>query len=356
MQFFIHLWTNLEYFKLLNEGALLSKWKDDREIAKFFTSNYPWELAETLSPQYEINFVTLRELKRKFGQDFADKIDGIYYGSDNCEYLAGYKKDVEWAIEAFKEFNKVYPPHKVRTFVFVTPYVGNKMLWFLEESLAYLNELSIKNPIEVVVNDFWVLRILRNKYPKLKPVMWRVIHKLLKTPLIDTFGYDVHPSGELIKNKSAQDIEKMKDEIIKWQLRFYNSAEVSLEHYRDFLKKNGIERVTLDYMEKRQDLYDNTRFGDIGVDIYYPWALIFTGRLCDTSAVENPTRGYYATDDICPRTCNRYDIYYKIKTTSYKMIQRGNAAFRSEVNLDYLEDAFVKNDANRLVYSPFISV
>lgn len=148
----------------------------------------------------------------------------------------------------------------------------------------------------------------------------------------------------------------MKDEIIKWQLRFYNSAEVSLEHYRDFLKKNGIERVTLDYMEKRQDLYDNTRFGDIGVDIYYPWALIFTGRLCDTSAVENPTRGYYATDDICPRTCNRYDIYYKIKTTSYKMIQRGNAAFRSEVNLDYLEDAFVKNDANRLVYSPFISV
>jgi len=36
----------------------------------------------------------------------------------------------------------------------VTPYVGNKMLEKLEESLSYLNELKIKNPIEIVVNDF----------------------------------------------------------------------------------------------------------------------------------------------------------------------------------------------------------
>jgi hypothetical protein len=61
------------------------------------------------------------------------------------------------------------------------------------------------------------------------------------------------------------------------------------------------------------------------VDVYYPWALIFTGRLCDTSAVENPSRGYYATDDVCPRSCDRYDVSYKIKTVGYKMIQRGNA-------------------------------
>lgn len=356
MKLFIHLWTNLEYFKLLHQGFLLSQWKSDRELAQFFTQNYPWELAETISPQYEINFLSIRELKRKFWQDFFNKIEWIYYGSDNCEYLAWYKKDVEWAIAEFREFNKKYPPHTVRTFTFVTPYVGNTMIKFLDESLEYLNNLEIKNPIEVVVNDFWVLRLISKKYPKLKPIMWRVIHKLLKTPLIDTFWYDVHPSGELIKNKSAQDIEKMKSEIVKWQLRFYNSAEVSLELFRDFLKKYNIDRVTLDYMEKREWLYDNSRFWDVGVDVYYPWALIFTGRLCDTSAIENPSRWYYAVDDICPRTCNRYDIYYKIKTINYKMMQRGNAGFRSELNLDYLSDDFSKNDVNRLVFSPFISV
>jgi hypothetical protein len=183
-----------------------------------------------------------------------------------------------------------------------------------------------------------------------------VIHKLLKTPLIDTYGYEVHPAGEHIKNKSQAEIDVLRAEIVKWQLRFYNSTEVSLSLYRNFLNKYKIDRVALDYMERRGELYDNSRFGDIGIDLYYPWALIFTGRLCDTSAIENPARGYYAIDDICPRTCARYDIGYKIKTSGYKMIQRGNAAYRSELKLDSLSPDFVNNQSNRIIYAPFVSV
>ncbi|NDK08380.1 hypothetical protein EOM39_03995 [Candidatus Gracilibacteria bacterium] len=357
MQLFIHLGTNLEYFKLLNEGFLLSMGKEDRDIANFILENYPGELATNISPQYEVNFVSIREIKRKFGPDAFNKIDGIYYGSDNCEYLVPYKNEVENAIEEFKEFNKKYPPHKVRTFTLVTPYVGDKMLSYLEESLGYLNNLSIKNPIEVVINDFGVLNLVYKKYTNLKPIFGRVIHKLLKTPLIDTYGYEAHPSGELIKNKTEQEKKVLRDEIVKWQLKFYNSAEVSLDIYQNFLKKFRVERVALDYMEKREDLYNNKNQSSIGIDIYYPWALVFTGRLCDTSAIENPSKGFYATDDICPRTCNRYDISYKIKTVGYNLIQRGNAGYRSEVNLDYLSDIdFVKDDNNRLVFAPFVSV
>ncbi|MDD3302932.1 MAG: hypothetical protein PHN31_05215 [Candidatus Gracilibacteria bacterium] len=188
MQFFIHLGTNLEYFRLLNEGFLLSMGKNDREIANFFTTNFPGEFASTISPQYEVNFVSIREIKRKFGPEIFNKIDGIYYGSDNCEFLVPYKNEVEKAIEEFKEFNKNFPPHKVRTFTLVTPYVGDKMLSFLDESLEYLNNLTIKNPLEVVVNDFGVLNLIIKKYNNLKPIFGRVIHKLVKTPLIDTFG------------------------------------------------------------------------------------------------------------------------------------------------------------------------
>lgn len=356
MEFFIHIGTNLEYFELLNEWFLLSQWKSDREVANFFMQNFPWELAESISPQYEVNFETLREIKRKFWPDAFDKIAWIYYGSDNCEYLSPYKNEVEKAVNLFFEFNKKYPPHKVRKFVFVTPYVGDTMLKYLEESLEYLNSLNMKSSIEVVVNDFWVLRLLEKKYHNLVPIMWRVIHKLLKTPLIDSSGYDVHPAWEYIKNKSAQEIEQMKNEIVKWQLKFYQSTEVSLPQYQSFLKKYSISRVTLDFMEKREELYDNSRYSDIWIDLYYPWALIFTGRLCDTSAVENPSRWYYATDDICPRTCNRYDVFYKIETSYYHMLQRGNAWFRSEKNLDYLPESFIKNENNRFIYSPFITV
>lgn len=356
MDFYIHVGTNLDYFKLLNEGFLLSQWKSDKEIAQFFMQNFPWELAETISPQYEVNFETLREIKRKFWPDVFDKVSWIYYGSDNCEYLVPYKNEVEKAIDAFIEFNKKYPPHKVRTFVLVTPYVWDTMLRYLEETLEYLNNLTIKNPIEVVVNDFWVLRLLEKKYTRLKPIFWRVMHKLLKTPLIDSSGYDVHPAGELIKNKPAREIEKMKEEIVKWQLRFYRSSEWTLPQFQTFLKNHSVERVTLDFMEKKEELYDTSRYGDLWIDLYYPWALIFTGRLCDTSAIENPGKWYYATDEICPRTCNRYDIFYKIQTSYYQMLQRGNAAYRSEVNLDYLPDSFSKNINNRFVYAPFVTV
>ncbi len=354
MNLYIHIGTNWEYFDLLNEWFLLSTGKTDREIASFFMENFPWELSETISPQYEVNFMAIRELKRKFWPDVFNKIDGIYYGSDNCEYLAPYKNEVQIAIEKFKEFDKKYPPHKVRTFTLVTPYVGNKMLEKLEESLSYLNQLNIKNPIEIVVNDFWVLRLLTTKYTNLKISFWRVIHKILKTPLIDTYGYEVHPAWELIKNKSSTDIEKMKQDIIKWQLKFYASTEINLLEYQKFLQKHKIERVALDYMEKREELYKNQN--DIWIDLYYPWALVFTGRLCDTSSIENPARWYYATDDICPRTCNRFDVSYKIKTVWYNLIQRGNAAYRSELNLDYLDETFLKNTNNRIIFAPFITV
>jgi hypothetical protein len=242
------------------------------------------------------------------------------------------------------------------------------MLKKLGESLDYLNNLNIKNPIEVVVNDLWVLRLLTNKYTNLKPIFGRLLHKLLKTPLIDTYGYEAHPKWELIKNKTKQEQLKLRDEIIEWQLKFYSSSEVSLDEYKNFLNKFWINRVTLDFMEKREGLYTSPptpllpKFGtgrgegSIWVDLYYPWALIFTWRLCDTAAIENHSKWYYATDDICPRTCNRYDIFYKIKTVWYKMIQRWNAWYRSELNLDFLLEDFIKNEDNRLIFAPFITV
>ncbi len=66
MNLYIHIWTNLEYFKLLNEWYLLSQWKKDRDLAGVFLENFPWELAETISPQYEINFMAIREIKKRF--------------------------------------------------------------------------------------------------------------------------------------------------------------------------------------------------------------------------------------------------------------------------------------------------
>jgi len=356
MDLHIHIWTNLEYFDLLNKWKLLSSWKKDRDLASFFMWNFPWELAESISPQYEINFMWIREIKKKLWTNIFDKISGIYYGSDNCEFLAPTKNEIEKAIEKFREFNKNFPPHKIRTFTLVTPYVWDKMLERLEEWLEFLNNLKIKNPIEVVVNDFWILNLLNKKYKNLKISIGRLLHKQLKTPLVDTYWYEAHPAWELIKNKNEQEKIRLRKEIVKWQMKFYNSAEVWNPIYKWFLSKLLVDRVAIDYMQNREELFKNVNSDEIWIDLYYPWALIFTGRLCDTSAIDNPARGYYATDDICPRTCNKYDIFYKIKTIWYKMLQRWNAWYRSELNLDFLDENFTKNKKNRLIFSPFISV
>ncbi len=356
MQLFIHIWTNLEYFKLLNEWFLLSMWKQDREIANFIMENYPWELAENISSQYEVNFVAIREIKKKLGQDIFNKIDWIYYGSDNCEYLIPYKKEIENAIEYFKEFNKKFPPHKIRTFTLVTPYIWDIILEKLDESLEFLNNLNIKNPIEIVVNDFWVLNLILKKYKNLQISFGRLIHKLLKTPLIDTYWYEVHPAWELIKNKSEKEIKILREEIIKWQLKFYNSAEVSLDLYQNFLKKYKIKRVALDFMQNREELYKIKSEDEIWIDLYYPWALVFTGRLCDTSAINNPSRWFYAVDEVCGRACNNFDIHYNIKTVWYNLTQRWNAWFRSELNLENLDKSFINNKNSRLIFAPFICV
>jgi len=356
MQFYIHIWTNLEYFELLNKGFLLSLWKQDKEIIDFFSNNFPWELENNVSSQYEINFISVREIKKRFWNEIFNKISWIYYWSDNCEYLLATKQELEKAIENFKEFNKKYPPHQTRTFTFVTPYIWNAMLDRLEESLEYLNSLKMKNPIEIVVNDLWTLNLINKKYKNLTIIFWRLIHKLLKTPLIDTYWYEVHPSWESIKNKTEFEKNILKEEIIKWQLKFYNSCELNLSFYQNFLLRHNIKWVAIDYMEKRIDLYKSIIKSDFIIDLYYPWAIIFTWRLCDTSAIENPDRWMYATDEICPRTCNRYDIFYKIKTVGYNMLQRWNAWYRSEINLEYLDDTFINNPKTRFVFSPFIPV
>ena len=356
MELFLHIWTNLEYFKLLNKWFLLSTWKTDREIASFFMKNFSWEIKDDISPQYETNFMAIRELKKRYWNDVFKKIWWIYYWSDNCEYLLAHKSELEQATKLFKEFNEKYPPHKIRTFTFVTPYVWNKMLKNLEASLEYLNNLKIKNPIEVVINDLWVLNLIKKKFTNLKPVYGRQTHKLLKTPLIDTYWLDAHPAGDLIKNKSSQEIEEVRNKIKEGQKKFYASSEASLPIMQNFLQKNNIDRVALDYMQDRENLYNNERYGELWLDVYYPWALIMSWRLCDTSAIENPVRWNYATDEICPRTCFRYDIFYKIKTSWYKLIQRWNAGFRSELNLDYLPKSFDKHQKNRLIFAPFVTV
>jgi len=67
----------------------------------------------------------------------------------------------------------------------------------------------------------------------------------------------------LIVNKSIKEIEELKDRIRFWQIKFYNSSEINLEIFRNFLKNYDVNRIAIDYMEKRENLFDNSRSKEI---------------------------------------------------------------------------------------------
>ncbi len=354
MQLYIQLPTNLKLFELLLENKELILWwksRDEREIASFFLKNFPWEVMNELSPQYEVNFVSLRKLKQ-IDNNITNNIQWIYYWSDNCEYLMPTKQELEKALNLYEQANKKYFFKQWKKwFVLVTPYVWPKMLERAKEALDYLNSIWA---FEVVVNDLWILRYIENNCKNLTIIVWRLFHKLLKTPLVDTYGNRAHVSWEKAKNATPNQIDEIQKYIIENQNEFYNSIELSLPTFNKFLDKHKIYRVWTDFMSQREKLYKKNY--DKWIDLYYPWALVFTWRLCDTSAIENPSRWNYAIDDICPRTCRRYDIFYKLKTVWYNLIQRWNSAFRSEVDIERLDKKFLYTKKNRLIYSPFISV
>jgi len=354
MQLYIHLPTNLKVFELFVENKDYILWwksKDEKQIAEFFLKNFPWEVMNELSPQYEMNFVSLRKLKQ-IDNNITNNIQWIYYWSDNCEYLMPTVEELKKALELYEKANKKYFFKQwKRGFVLVTPYVWPKMLKRAQETLNYLNSVW---KFEVVVNDLGVLRHIQKNCPNLRPIVGRLFHKLLKTPLVDTYWNHAHVPGELMKNKTPAEIDKIQKQIVENQNKFYNSIELSFAPFVKFLNKFWIERVGLDFMSKREWIYQKEY--EKGIDLYYPWALVFTGRLCDTSAIENPERWNYAVDEICPRTCRRYDIFYKLKTVGYHLIQRWNSAFRSEIDIERLPEKFIYNKKNRIIYAPFVTV
>jgi len=351
MQFYLQFPTNTKVFDLFVENKEYILWwnsKSEKDIAQFFLQNFPWEVMNEQSPQYETNFVAIRKLK-KIDKDIFNKIKWVYYWSDNCEYLTPTLEEVKHVFEWFYSIKNKY--NIEWGFTLVTPYVWNKMLERLKPWLDYLNSRKVKKQIEVVFNDLWTLLYLKKHCPNLKPIAWRLVNKLLKTPLIDTYWNTAHVPWKLMKNQNHKNIEKIQKQIIEYQNKYYNSSEITYKPFLNFLWKHNIDRATLDFMWNRDKLY---RDYEVWVDLMFPYSLVFTWRLCDTSAIEQPERWNYAIDEVCPRTCFRYDLFYKIKTVDYKLIQRWNAGFRIEIDIDKVDEDFFKNSNNRLIFSPFI--
>jgi len=335
-------------------------YSNDREVARWFMNNLPWEVYEQLSPQYEIQVQSAMQIRKVLGPNAVKNIKGFYFGTEQCEYLMPTLAEVKEAIKLMKEFDKKYVTKDLKQFVMVTPYYWHpKIKQRILEVLQYLHQNAHHiNPrtkiVEVVINDWWTWQLIKkHELNNLKPILWRLLVKTLKNPLVDTFGLEknVHVPWEMMKNKTPEQIAQLKKQIAENQRKGFGRSALNNQYFIRFLNKKWIQRAGIDYQQDYPSLY---QVEDIPIDVYYPYALVFVGRLCDTSALENIRRWYYAIDEVCPRTCQRYDLFvHDFDTVGYKILQRGNAQYKSQVLLNLPQEALDRYE-NRLVYAPLI--
>ncbi len=360
----MQLWINVvnnHIFESL-ENILFS---DDRKVAQWFMKNLPGEIYEELSPQYEFQVMSAMQIRKILWWNIFKNIKWFYFGTEQCEFLLPTLSETKRAVEIMKDFDKKYVTKDIKRFVFVTPYYWNlEIRKRLIENLQYLNEnAKFINPkqkfVEVVVNDLGTLKLLKD-FENLKPILWRLLVKTLKNPLVDTFWLEknVHIPWSMMKNKSKEEIEQLKKQLAENQKKWFSKTSLTNKFYNRFFERYWVKRYGIDYQHIIDFGYIQEKWDeewlDYTMDIYYPYALIFVWRLCDTSAIENIRRWYYPIDEVCPRTCWKYDLFIKnFETVGYKLIQRWNAQYKSQIELDLPQNVVDKYE-NRLVYQPLV--
>lgn len=170
----------------------------------------------------------------------------LYFGQEFCEKAIPGAEDL---LEAVREsrLNKM-------DFTLVTPYVTEKELVNLE---ALLEELASREPgCEVVVNDWGVLYLLNRRFPTLKPVLGRLLNKMLRNPrLLQCTGGRQPPD-----------------------LGLFRSCSLAGQYMEKLLKALKVGRVELDI--PFQGLDDGLMQRGYKVSLYVPHACITTGRSC----------------------------------------------------------------------------
>lgn len=351
--------TNNEIFENLWNLLFSNDW----DVAKWIWWHFVWELEEELSPQYEIQVKSLSQMKKRFWSKILTDIEWIYWWTEQCEWLTPTLFETKKAIEQLIEFNKHYNTHNRIRFSFLTSYWWSELIWKrLEENFDYLNENAFKINkwlwfVEIIVNDIWTLQLIKEKwYKNLKVIFWRLLCKQLKMPLVEEMWLEenIKLPWNMIKNKSKTEIEEMRKEFWKNQREVLWRSALHNDYFLSFLKENNVTRWWLEYNEQYKRLFEDINYD---LDLYYPYWIVFVWRLCDTSALKDQKRWYYPLDKPCPRTCNMYDLCVNwLQQSKFKLFQRWNAQFKSNLNLDNLSDKFIFDEIheNRFIYTPMI--
>ncbi len=245
----------------------------------------------------------------------AADVTRVYCGHEFCERLLPAASQLRTTVRAAARAGLES--------TFVTPFVTERGLAKLR---ALFRALACAAPeSEVVFNDWGVLRVLRHEFPRLRPVLGRLLIKMKRGPRVAQLAAAFNVSTA----------------------NYFRSCSLDVPIYREFLLENGVARVELDNVLQGIDL----SLADTGItaSLYVPFGYIATTRLCLAASCDR----HGMEDEVgifpCRKECRTYTFELDQLGTDVPQLRKGNTVFfRNE----QLPDGLAERGIDRLVTEP----
>ncbi len=294
----------------------------------------PWSAPQLTAVEQETAQSIRTAVKRVVGKSVPER---LYFGSEFCHYRLVDAEDLLRAYEASREAGYA--------FTFVTPYLPQSGLQRLASCLAALAERLKRDgvaTVEVVVNDWGVLNHLKQHYPCYKPVLGRLLNKMIRDPRV-TQHYN--RSGAPVQANTA-----------------LKQASFTQNAFRTFLREAGVQMIELDNTLQGIE-WDLAEEDDLALAVHLGFGCVATGRTCLVGSLHVEEQDKFRGHIVCKQQCRRYTAemvnrHPRISDLPQRVFQKGNSVFYQQT-LEQIEAGvhFARaNQACRLVYSPRIPV
>jgi hypothetical protein len=241
------------------------------------------------------------------------KYDRLYFGQEFCERLIPAPTALKRALQ--------YARVNALRFSLVTPYVTNHGLQRLLPLFGILEQLDVSP--EVVINDWGVLNILNRRFPRLIPVLGRLLTKQKRGPRLIPLlkredksrliqdRIDLHERQIWVQKKLPHQLDPY--------YRGSNAGSVPL--LQTFLLHQGIQRIELDNVAHGLSL--DLPKGKISASVYFPYVYITTTLFCPSAGCDAKRKSLLKVKP-CSRQCQKYFFKLRHKTMPKVIYLKGN--------------------------------
>lgn len=228
----------------------------------------------------------------------------LYFGNEFCERLVPTVWQVRRAYDAAMAENL--------RFSLLTPYVTDSGLPRLRPLFDWLAALD-NQPVEVIVNDWGVLHLIRRDFPALRPVLGRLMNRMLRDPRIAaSFATAQAPSAAL---------------------QALQQSGVTAAVFRMFLARASVTRVEFDNLIQGLDM----NFDELGLaaSLYVPYGYVATRRVCPIGSLPLRKEEKFDVASPCRQECQLYTLRFQYSDSPFdnrdqEFIEQGNTYFYAQ--------------------------